>query len=135
MHLYDEFTVLRRMGVTAADYLILPRVFGLALALPTVTVFFQVVAVGSGWLAVALLQNQPLLQVSGNFMNLADPWLVLLSLAASGALRLDVAVDEKHLALLRTGLPARAVPARKPQTEPVQAGIKRLAFKAPAEQT
>jgi zinc protease len=32
-------------------------------------------------------------------------------------------------------LPARAVPARKPQTEPVQAGIKRLAFKAPAEQT
>jgi HlyD family secretion protein len=41
--------------------------------------------------------------------NLAQPGKVLLSLAASGALRLDVAVDEKHLALLRTGLPARAV--------------------------
>ncbi len=31
-------------------------------------------------------------------------------------------------------LPTRAVPARKPRTEPAQAGIKRLAFKAPAEQ-
>ena len=41
--------------------------------------------------------------------NLAQPGKVLLSLAASGALRLDVAVDEKHLALLRTGLPARAL--------------------------
>lgn len=41
--------------------------------------------------------------------NLAQPGKVLLSLAASGALRLDVAVDEKHLALLRNGLPARAV--------------------------
>lgn len=32
------------------------------------------------------------------------------------------------------GLPSRAVPARKPREEPVQAGLKRLAFKAPAEQ-
>jgi len=32
------------------------------------------------------------------------------------------------------GLPNRAVPARKPREEPVQAGLKRLAFKAPAEQ-
>ncbi|MCJ0762142.1 insulinase family protein [Variovorax sp. CYS-02] len=32
------------------------------------------------------------------------------------------------------GIPARAVPARKPRTEPVQAGIRRLEFKAPAEQ-
>jgi zinc protease len=31
-------------------------------------------------------------------------------------------------------LPTRAVPERKPRVEPVQSGIKRLAFKAPAEQ-
>jgi zinc protease len=31
-------------------------------------------------------------------------------------------------------IPARAVPARKPQVEPVQAGIRRVDFKAPAEQ-
>jgi zinc protease len=32
-------------------------------------------------------------------------------------------------------LPARPVPARKPREEPVQAGIRRLEFKAPAEQS
>jgi zinc protease len=31
-------------------------------------------------------------------------------------------------------IPARAVPARKPRTEPVQRGIRRIEFKAPAEQ-
>ena len=31
-------------------------------------------------------------------------------------------------------LPTRTVPERKPRTEPVQSGIKRLSFKAPAEQ-
>lgn len=32
------------------------------------------------------------------------------------------------------GLPNRPVPARKPREEPVQTGLKRIAFKAPAEQ-
>lgn len=32
------------------------------------------------------------------------------------------------------GIPARAVPARKPRTEPAQAGLRRVDFKAPAEQ-
>ena len=31
-------------------------------------------------------------------------------------------------------MPARAVPARKPRTEPQQAGVRRIDFKAPAEQ-
>jgi zinc protease len=32
-------------------------------------------------------------------------------------------------------IPARAVPARKPQLEPVQTGLRRIDFKAPAEQS
>ena len=32
------------------------------------------------------------------------------------------------------GIPARAVPERKPRTEPEQAGLRRMEFKAPAEQ-
>ena len=32
------------------------------------------------------------------------------------------------------GIPARAVPARKPRDEPAQAGMRRIEFKAPAEQ-
>ena len=41
--------------------------------------------------------------------SLAQPGKVLLSLASSEGLRLDAAVDEKHLALMAPGLAARAV--------------------------
>lgn len=41
--------------------------------------------------------------------NLAQPGKVLLTLASTTALRIDAGVDEKHLALMRPGLLARAV--------------------------
>ena len=41
--------------------------------------------------------------------NLAQPGKVLLTLASTGSLRIDAGVDEKHLAMLQNGLPARAV--------------------------
>lgn len=96
MHLYDEFSALRRMGVPAADYLLLPRILGLALALPAVTVCFQLIAVGSGWLAVALLQNQPLPQIAGHFLDLADPWLPLASLLKSAMMGAAIAIIACH---------------------------------------
>ncbi|MDP1733489.1 MAG: ABC transporter permease [Sulfuritalea sp.] len=96
MHLYDEFTALRRMGVPPADYLLLPRILGLTLALPAVTVCFQLIAVGSGWLAVALLQNQPLPQVAGHFLDLADPLLPLASLLKSALMGAAIAIIACH---------------------------------------
>lgn len=83
MHLHDEFTALRRLGVPPADYLLLPRIFGLAIALPAVTVCFQACAIGSGWLATAVLEGRPLVETAGRFLDLAEPWLALLSLAKS----------------------------------------------------
>jgi phospholipid/cholesterol/gamma-HCH transport system permease protein len=74
MNLHDEFTALRRLGVPPADYLLLPRIFGLAIALPAVT---------SGWLATALIDGRPLLEAAGQFLDFANPWLVFLSLAKS----------------------------------------------------
>lgn len=96
MHLYDEFTALRRMGVPAADYLLLPRILGLALAVPAVTVCFQMVAVGSGWLAAALIQNQPLAQIAGHFLDLADPWLPLASLFKSTLMGAAIGIIACH---------------------------------------
>lgn len=96
MHLYDEFTALRRMGVPPADYLLLPRIVGLALALPAVTVCFQLIAVGSGWLAVALLQNQPLPQIAGHFLDLADPWLPLAALLKSALMGAAIGIIACH---------------------------------------
>lgn len=96
MHLYDEFTALRRMGVPAADYLLLPRILGLALAVPAVTVCFQMIAVGSGWLAAALIQNQPLAQITGHFLDLADPWLPLASLLKSALMGATIGIIACH---------------------------------------
>jgi zinc protease len=48
-------------------------------------------------------------------------------------------VDPQHVRQLAQkyygSIPARAVPVRKPRTEPDQAGIRRLEFKAPADQS
>lgn len=96
MNQHDEFQTLRRMGIPAADYLLLPRILGLVLVLPGVTIFFQIVAVVSGWLAVSFLQGLPLLQVAGHFLELADPWLTLLSLAKSAVMGLLIAVIACH---------------------------------------
>ena len=96
MHLHDEFLALRRMGIPAADYLLLPRILGLTLVLPAVTIFFQAIAVGSGWLAVSLLQNLPLPQVASHFLDRADPWLTLASLAKSALMGLLIGVIACH---------------------------------------
>jgi phospholipid/cholesterol/gamma-HCH transport system permease protein len=96
MHLHDEFTALRRMGVPASDYLLLPRIWATALALPVLTIFYQVTAVASGWLAVALLQNQPLPLLATHFFDLADPWMAIISLLKSAVMGALVGVIACH---------------------------------------
>ena len=96
MHLHDEFTALRRLGVPAADYLLLPRIFGLAIALPAVTACFQVFAIGGSWLATALLEGRPLAETAGRFFDFADPWLALLSLVKSALMGAAVGIIACH---------------------------------------
>ncbi len=96
MRQHDEYQALRRMGIPPADYLLLPRILGLMLVLPAVTIFFQIVSVVSGWLAVSLLQGLPLWQVAGHFLELASPWLTLLSLAKSAVMGMLIAVIACH---------------------------------------
>jgi phospholipid/cholesterol/gamma-HCH transport system permease protein len=84
------------MGVPPADFLLLPRILGMMLVLPAVTIFFQMVAVGSGWLAVALLQDLPLPQVASHFLDRADPWLTLASLVKSTVMGLLIGVIACH---------------------------------------
>ncbi len=96
MHLHDEFTALRRLGVPAADYLLLPRIFGLMIALPAVTACFQACALGSGWLTMAVLEGRPLAETAGRFLDLADPWLVLLSLFKSVLMGAAVGIIACH---------------------------------------
>lgn len=96
MHLHDEFTALRRLGVPPADYLLLPRIAGLAIALPAVTACFQAIALGSGWLASALLQGRPLTETAGRFLDLADPTLAFASLLKSALMGAAVGLIACH---------------------------------------
>lgn len=96
MKLHEEFTTLRRLGVPAADYLLLPRVFGLAIALPAATACFQALAIGSAWLVTALLEGRPLTETAGRFLDLADPSLVLLSLLKSALMGAAVGIIACH---------------------------------------
>jgi ABC-type transporter Mla maintaining outer membrane lipid asymmetry permease subunit MlaE len=48
------------------------------------------------WLAVALLQNQPLPQVAGHFLDLADPLLPLVSLLKSALMGAAIAIIACH---------------------------------------
>ena len=96
MHLHDEFTTLRRLGVPAADYLLLPRIFGLAIALPAATAWFQTFALGSCWLTAALVEGRPLAEMNGRFLELANPWLALLSLVKSGVTGAVVGIIACH---------------------------------------
>jgi phospholipid/cholesterol/gamma-HCH transport system permease protein len=96
MHLHSEFASLRRLGVPAADYLLLPRIFGPMVALPAVTVCFQAVAIGSGWLATALFEGRPLAEAAGRFLDFAVPSIVLLSLVKSAVTGAAVGIIACH---------------------------------------
>jgi zinc protease len=61
-------------------------------------------------------------------------WYVPANAAVVVAGDVDVAQVRKLAEKYYGSIPARAVPARKPRLEPVQAGIRRIEFKAPAEQ-
>jgi phospholipid/cholesterol/gamma-HCH transport system permease protein len=82
--------------VSPADYLLLPRIFGLVIALPAVTVCFQAFAIGSGWLVTALLEGRPPGETAGRFLDLADPSLVLLSLLKSALMGAAVGIIACH---------------------------------------
>lgn len=61
-------------------------------------------------------------------------WYVPANAAIVVAGDVDVAQVHQWAEKYYGSVPARAVPTRKPRTEPVQVGMRRLAFKAPAEQ-
>ena len=61
-------------------------------------------------------------------------WYVPANAAVVVAGDVDVAQVRRLAQKYYGSIPARAVPARKPRTEPAQAGRRRIEFKAPAEQ-
>jgi phospholipid/cholesterol/gamma-HCH transport system permease protein len=64
-----EMTSLDRMGIPPNDYLLVPRVAGVTLAVLALTIYFQVVAIGGGLAVSAMFQNVSYLEQVGRFLQ------------------------------------------------------------------
>ena len=65
----NEMTSLSRMGISPHDYLLVPRVAGVTLAVLALTIYFQVVAIGGGLAVSAMFQNVSYLEQVGRFLQ------------------------------------------------------------------
>jgi phospholipid/cholesterol/gamma-HCH transport system permease protein len=64
-----EMTNLTRMGISPHDYLLVPRIAGVTLAVLALTIYFQVVAIGGGLAISAMFQNVSWLDQVGRFLQ------------------------------------------------------------------
>jgi phospholipid/cholesterol/gamma-HCH transport system permease protein len=64
-----EMTSLIRMGISPQDYLLVPRIAGVTLAVLALTIYFQVVAIGGGLAISAMFQNVSYLDQVGRFLQ------------------------------------------------------------------
>ncbi len=64
-----EMTSLIRMGIPPQDYLLVPRIAGVTLAVLALTIYFQVVAIGGGLAISAMFQNVSYLDQVGRFLQ------------------------------------------------------------------
>ena len=65
----QEMTSLTRMGIPPHDYLLVPRIAGVTLAVLALTIYFQVVAIGGGLAISAMFQNVSYLDQVGRFLQ------------------------------------------------------------------
>jgi len=73
MQISGEVTSLRRMRIDPRDYLVVPRVVGVALSTAALTFYVQVIAVGGGMLLSAITIDASLGQLANDFFLLASP--------------------------------------------------------------
>ncbi len=64
-----EMESLTRMGISPHDYLLVPRIAGVTLAVLALTIYFQVVAIGGGLAISAMFQNVSYLEQVGRFLQ------------------------------------------------------------------
>ena len=76
MHGRGEYTSLRRMNIAAADFLLLPRLWSMAIGLTTITLLFQGLLLVSGALSIAFLQQLSPLETFGRLLDVANVWSV-----------------------------------------------------------
>jgi len=105
-----EIASLRRMRIDPRDYLVVPRVVGMAVSNAALTLYVQFIAVGGGMVLSSLMVNIPLDEMLTNFFLLASPLDMIYSLIKSLLFGAAIAVVACYHGLHPGGTSINAVP-------------------------
>lgn len=110
MHVTGEVASLRQMRVDPYDYLVVPRVVGIAASTAVLTFYVQVIAVGGGMLFSTLLVDASLDELADSFFLLMSPMDIVYSLVKSLLFGVSMAVICCYHGLHPPGMSINAIP-------------------------
>jgi phospholipid/cholesterol/gamma-HCH transport system permease protein len=105
-----EIASLRRMRIDPHDYLVVPRVAGMAVSNAALTLYVQLIAVGGGMVLASLIINVPFDELVTHFFLLASPLDLVYSLIKSLLFGATIAVIACYHGLHPRGRSINAVP-------------------------
>jgi phospholipid/cholesterol/gamma-HCH transport system permease protein len=105
-----EMASLRRMRIDPCDYLVVPRVVGMAVSNAALTLYVQLIAVGGGMVLASIVINVPLQELLTHFFFLASPLDLVYSLIKSVLFGAAIAVVACYHGLNPRGRSINAVP-------------------------
>lgn len=92
MNITGEIDSLRRMRIDPRDFLVVPRVVGVAISTAVLTFYVQIIAVGGGMLLSTLVVDAPLEELADSFFLLVSPMDIVYSLIKSLLFGVAIAV-------------------------------------------
>jgi phospholipid/cholesterol/gamma-HCH transport system permease protein len=105
-----EIASLRRMRIDPRDFLVVPRVVGMAVSNAALTLYVQLIAVGGGMFLSSVMINVPFDEMLTNFFLLASPLDMVYSLIKSLLFGAAIAVIACYHGLHPRGTSINAVP-------------------------
>jgi phospholipid/cholesterol/gamma-HCH transport system permease protein len=110
MKITGEVASLRQMRVDPYDYLVVPRVVGIAVSTMVLTFYVQMIAVGGGMLLSTLVVNATLDELADSFFLLMSPMDLVYSLIKSLLFGISIAVISCYHGLHPPGISINAIP-------------------------
>jgi phospholipid/cholesterol/gamma-HCH transport system permease protein len=110
MQISGEVASLRQMRIDPRDYLVVPRVVGIALSTAALTFYVQVIAVGGGMLLSALTIDVAFSELAADFFDLVRPLDFVYSLIKSLLFGAAIGVICCYHGLQTPGASINAVP-------------------------
>ena len=105
-----EIASLRRMRIDPRDYLVVPRIVGVAVSNAALTLYVQLIAVGGGMLLSSIIINVPFDEMLTNFFLLASPLDLVYSAIKSLMFGVAIGVISCYHGLNPPGRSINAVP-------------------------